>query len=86
MLLLYYNPTNNNYYLKYYKRLHHGYRVGYTNQYEHVVVKVFVIQGGALVDVESIDKFISDRYLRGREKETLKKRLIRWLLNVLDKD
>lgn len=83
MLLLYYNPTIKNYYLRYYKHLLPGYKVGYTNQYDHVVVKVLVIQDGELVDVKDVDKYLLSRYLT--RKPSLKKRLINALIRLLNK-
>ncbi len=84
MLLLYYNPTNRNYYLKYYKRILNGYRVGYTNQFDHTVVKILIIRDGGLVDVEDVDSWLLKEY-RGRRpslKTRLKNRFIDFLIKL----
>lgn len=85
MLLLYYNPTSDKYYIKYYKRTLNGYEVGYTNQYGHIVVKILVIEGKYLVDVKSIDEYRLERYMNRNRKQSLKKRLIRRIIYVLNK-
>ncbi len=84
MLLLYYNPTTKNYYSKYYKRVLDGYEVGYTNQYGHTVVKILVIESGFLVDVKSVDEYRLNRYM-SRRKKSLRKRVIRRIIDVLYK-
>lgn len=85
MLLLYYSPTNDKYYLRYYKRALNGYEVGYTNQFGHTVVKILVIEDNKLVDVKSIDEYRLYRYNNRDRKRSLKKRLIGRLIDVLNK-
>lgn len=85
MLLLYYNPTNDKYYLRYYKSIHYDYRVGYVNQFEHIVVKILVIQDNGLVAVDDLQKYLLDCYYKGSKKETLKTRLINRTIDLLNK-
>lgn len=85
MLLLYYNPSNKNYYLRYYKFQHSGYRVGYTNQFGHIVVKILIIQGGGLIDVQDVDAYHLQSYLNRPREQSLKKRLIGRLIDLLNK-
>lgn len=85
MLLLYYNPTIKNYYIKYYKHILNDYFVGYLNQYGHFVVKIFVIENGLLVDVKDVTKYRVDQYLNRDRKQSFKKRLIRNIICVLNK-
>lgn len=85
MLLLYYNPTIKSYYVRYYKHLHHGYHVGWTNQFGHFVVKVLVIQDGMLVDVESVDEYLLERYKNRKERHRLRKKVIDGTIRLLNK-
>lgn len=84
MLLLYYNPTSRNYYSKFYKRILNGYKVGYTNQFGHTVVKILVIQNGVLVDVLDTDLWRLEQYNSRRPslKQRLKNRVIDFLIKL----
>lgn len=85
MLLLYYNPSNRNYYLKYYKRILNGYKVGYTNQFDHTVVKILIIRDGGLVDVKDVDEYILYRYKNRKERHRLRKKVIDGTIRLLNK-
>lgn len=85
MLLLYYNPTNRNYYLRYYKRTLNGYRVGYKNQFGHTVVKILIIQNGDLVDVKDVDAWRLDEYKHRDNRPSLKVRLKNRVIGFLIK-
>lgn len=85
MLLLYYNPTTKNYYIKYYKRILNNYFVGYMNQYGHFVVKILVIEDELLIDVMSTDQYLVDRYLNRDRKQSFKTRLKNRLIDFLIK-
>lgn len=58
--------------------------MGYTNQFNHVVVKVLVIQDGSLVDVSSTDDYFLMRY-RQSKGPSLKTRLKNCLIGFLMK-
>lgn len=85
MLLLYYNPTKDNYYLRYYKSIHYDYKVGYKNQFDHEVVKILVIQGNRLVAVDDLQAFLLKRYRDRMNKQSLKKRLISKVISYLER-
>lgn len=84
MLLLYYNPTTSNYYLKYYKRILNGYRVGYSNQFNHTVVKMLIITPEGLIDVKSSDDYYFN-HVKGHKKVSLKKRIVNRIVDFLYK-
>lgn len=84
MLLLYYNPTKDSYYLRYYKSIHYDYYVGYVNQFEHIVVKILVIQDNGLIDVDDLHKYLIERYY-GKKEPSLKERIIDRAIDLLYK-
>ncbi len=82
MLLLYYNPTYDKYYLRYYKYVHYDYYLGYENQYGHMVVSILVIQDKGLVSVNDLREYMLQK---NRRKIGLKERLINRGIDLLNK-
>lgn len=81
MIIIYYNPHKKIYYAK---LLRNSYwndeiKVGYVNQYDHVIVCMFYLtERNKLVNCESIDDYI-------RNKSTFKKRLIVKIIKFLER-
>lgn len=83
MIAIFYNSKKNIYYAKYLKcaYIYSHYKVGYINQYGHVVVCMFYLNGGKLVSCQSWIEYTN--YLR--YNSTIKKRVLNKLIKLLDK-
>ena len=83
MIAVFYNPNKSIYYAKYLKSafLLGHYEVGYINQYGHVVVCMFYLNGGKLVSCQSWIEYTN--YLK--YNSTIKKRILNKLIKLLDK-
>ena len=68
MLFIYYNPNYNTFYIKYLRSYFDPkYKVGYVNQFDHMIVSCYMITEKGLVSCESCDDYY-------RKKSTIKKK------------
>ena len=82
MLLVYYNPSKDKFYLKYYKYINRSYFVGFKNQYEHEVIKIYIIKDKELISVNNVDDYFFNRHSR---KPSLKEKVINRIVDLLYK-
>lgn len=83
MLLIYYNTSYGFYYLKYVRHYHNFmYKVGYTDQFGHIIVQAFYIDGGGMVQVNSYEEYM---HTLNQTKTSLRNRIINQAIGLLDK-
>lgn len=81
MIAVYYNPTKDTYYAKFVKTayFYDHYKVGYINQYRHILVCLFYIDDkGRLINCKSWYDYM-------HSKVSLKNKLINKLINWLER-
>lgn len=88
MLLVYYNINTEVFFLKYVKSYFDNdgkyYEIGYTNQYNHVIVQLFIVDyDNNLISANSYLDYLND--LRFQKKETIKNKLIDRTIGLLNK-
>ena len=88
MLLIYYNINTEVFFLKYVKSYFDNdgkyYEVGYTNQYNHIIVQLFIVDyDNNLISANSYLDYLND--LRFQKKETIKNKLIDRVIGLLNK-
>ena len=82
MLLLYYNPTQEKYYYKFLSGWHNK-QVGDTDQYNHVIVKMYYIDDNQrLVSCKSYSDYLDKTIYNDNSKRN---RLIDRAIGLLDK-
>lgn len=81
-LLIYYNPNQNNFYIVYTNFIPFDRKVGYENQYGHILVQILANRGNKLVNIYNYNDLIK---LRSKEKESLKSRLANKAISWLNK-
>ena len=84
MLLVYYNPTKDKFYLKYYKYKNREYYVGYKNQFGHEVIRLYIIQGKELISYDNVDDYMYENY-NSKKRVPFKIKLINRLIDLLNK-
>lgn len=88
MLLVYYNINTEVFFLKYVKSYFDNdgkyYEIGYTNQYNHIIVQLFIVDyDNNLISANSYLDYLND--LRFQKKETIKNKLIDRAIGLLNK-
>lgn len=88
MLLIYYNINTEVFFLKYVKSYFDNdgkyYEIGYTNQYNHIIVQLFIVDyDNNLISANSYLDYLND--LRFQKKETIKNKLIDRAIGLLNK-
>ena len=88
MLLVYYNINTEVFFLKYVKSYFDNdgryYEIGYTNQYNHIIVQLFIVDyDNNLISANSYLDYLND--LRFQKKETIKNKLIDRVIGLLNK-
>lgn len=88
MLLVYYNINTEVFFLKYVKSYFDNdgkyYEIGYTNQYNHIIVQLFIVDyDNNLISANSYLDYLND--LRFQKKETIKNKLIDRTIGLLNK-
>lgn len=81
MLLIYYNLNTEVFFLKYVK--HCRFRVGYINQYNHIVVQMFAY-GEELIECNSYIEYLQD-YVNNQEEDSVKNKVIDRVIDLLNK-
>ena len=81
MLLVYYNTNQKHFYIIYTKYDKLNYYVGYTNQFNHIIVQIFYIYGNKLYNINCHN----DIYKIFPKKERLRNRLITRIVRGLNK-
>lgn len=89
MIGIWYNPHKETYYSKYIKTAYFlpYYHVGYINQYDHVLVALFKIEGKKLISCSSLSEYYSQKRGKNQTKriKRLKNQLINKLINFLER-
>lgn len=87
MLLIYYNPQKNSFYLKYVNSLIFDKRVGYVNQFGHVLVQCLFVHNNKFLSCNDFFDYNRKTKELKNQKETKKnkKSLISCLGNLLYK-
>mgnify|MGYP006972498327 FL=1 len=88
MLLVYYNINTEVFFLKYVKSYFDNdgryYEIGYTNQYNHIIVQLFIVDyDNNLISANSYLDYLND--LRFQKRETIKNKLIDRAIGLLNK-
>lgn len=83
VLLVFYNPHHNSFILKYLK-YQCSYEVGYINQYDHILVQVFLFRENKLINAKSwIDDYYTRKNNNLKKRKSFKYRAINHLVDLL---
>lgn len=86
MLLIYYNLNTEVFFLKYVKHCFskdNRFRAGYVNQYNHIVVQMFVYEE-ELIECNSYIEYLQD-YVNNQEEDSVKNKVIDRVIGLLNK-
>lgn len=86
MLLVYYNLNTGVFFLKYVKHCFtsdNRYCVGYTNQFNHILVQMFVYDN-CLIECNSYIEYLQD-YVKKINEDSVKDKLINRVIDLLNR-
>lgn len=82
MLLIYYNPHHNHFYMVYINSIPFEKKVGYINKYDHILVQMLLIRNNKLYNVSSYEDYFKIKVRDETTKEKVINRLIRFLNKI----